>query len=143
MENVKIQLGTELNRELYEKPDIDNLATWAYRKLWLTGLDYPSDIEDALNSIAFMEMGEEFVLSMDRLKSIADKWIEEGEYEELGLPKPEVRKSAEDIGKGWLYCPICHEAWESKSTYAMVECPQCKNKLHNPRYVPQHNPKAD
>ncbi len=128
MKNIKYDLGSELNELLENNAYIQNSADWAGSKCW------HADIESILDAIAFMEMGEGFLLSKERLKAIADQWKKEGEFEELGLPIPEIKKTAEDIGKGWLYCPICHEAWESESTYGMVECPGCQNKLHNPKY---------
>ncbi len=134
MKNIKTQLGVELEDQLNSGCNIQVISIWADRKRWNPDLSLTSDIEDILDSIAFMEMGEGFLLSKERLITIADQWKKEGEFEELGLPIPEIKKTAEDIGKGWLYCPICHEAWESESTYGMVECPGCQNKLHNPKY---------
>ncbi len=137
MENIKFQLGVELDDLINSNANVQELASWAYRKIWHTNLHYPLDVQSTLDSIALMEIGEEFVFPEQKLKSIANQWRQDAEFEELARPVPEIQKSAEDIGRGWLYCPICHEVWESRSTYAMVECPQCKNKLHNPMYVPK------
>jgi uncharacterized C2H2 Zn-finger protein len=60
--------------------------------------------------------------------------IAEGEKEDLGKPNPEIKEVAQSIGEDWLMCPICQEAWENASTYGMVRCPKCNNKLHNPKF---------
>ncbi len=132
MKNLKFTLGNELIL-LLESYDIKVIASWADNLYWQDiGQELPE-----LSAISFMDAGPEFVFTREELDLLAKKWISEGECEELGASISEVKQSAEDIGKGWLYCPICHEAWENRSTYAMVECPQCKNKLHNPMYVPK------
>ncbi len=45
-----------------------------------------------------------------------------------------IKKNAEDIGQGWLYCPVCHDAWASTSICKVVLCPNCETILNNPRY---------
>ncbi len=137
MINHKLLLGTQLKIMLSTGFHIADIASWAYKLIRDFNNPYLPSLVKILEQISIMNLGSEFFLKEEELHEIADRWIEEGEYEELGKPLSEIKQLAEDIGKGWLYCPICHEAWESRSKYAMVECPQCKNKLHNPMYVPK------
>jgi hypothetical protein len=45
-----------------------------------------------------------------------------------------IEEKATIIKDKWLMCPKCIDAWESNSTFGMVECPKCKTIMHNPRY---------
>ena len=137
MTNLKLILAKDLISLLQSNSDAQAIASWADHLYWQNIGQNICELED----IAFMDAGPEFILSREELYEIVRKWQSEGEYEELGSPIPEIKKSAEDIGKGWLYCPICHEVWESSSHYGMVECPGCKNKLHNPKYKPETSQK--
>ncbi|MBU1628487.1 MAG: hypothetical protein KKH06_00145, partial [Gammaproteobacteria bacterium] len=51
---------------------------------------------------------------------------------DLEFPNSSVIKVASDLGKSWIMCPDCDEAWENKSSAALVECPKCKTLLNNP-----------
>ncbi len=131
----KQNIGRQLKAQLAKNPDISEISHWASKCYFdnLPILDL--SLTETLQMLFSMDDSPEFELEQAKLYELADNLIREGEYEELGTPIPEIEQLAEDIGKGWLYCPICHEAWENRSTYAMVKCPKCKNKLHNPMYV--------
>lgn len=45
-----------------------------------------------------------------------------------------IKEKASTVDNNWLMCPTCVDAWESNSIFAMVECPKCKNVMHNPKY---------
>ena len=68
-----------------------------------------------------------------------ENMITEKNFHELKEPNPEIKDFAEKIADNWLMCPHCQEAWESHSHLGMVQCPNCKNKLHNPRYTENNN----
>ena len=63
--------------------------------------------------------------------------------EELLFPLPETKEIATALGDHWLMCPLCQEAWKDHSTYAMIRCPKCNEKLHNPEYKKQNNSSPD
>ncbi|MEI8366370.1 MAG: hypothetical protein WCF65_08115 [Parachlamydiaceae bacterium] len=127
-------IGEELKRELSQGYNIQKISSLAAHWYVSYRRECVSDIDAVLNRISLMDAGPEFVLTVNELNTIADRLINEGEKEELGAPIPEIREIAEDLGDTWLMCPFCQEAWQSQSTYGMVECPQCKSKLHNPRF---------
>ena len=80
------------------------------------------------------EVRKKIIETKEKLKINFDNFQMDSEKKDLGKPILEIREIAEDLGEDWLMCPLCQEAWQSQSTYGMVECPQCKSKLHNPRY---------
>jgi len=45
-----------------------------------------------------------------------------------------IKVTGQIIDSKTLKCPICDTIWESNSIFGMVECPKCKNIMHNPRY---------
>ncbi len=45
----------------------------------------------------------------------------------------QIERNAEDISQGWLYCPVCHDAWESTSICKVVLCPSCETIFNNPQ----------
>ncbi len=95
MSNLKKQLANDLRILLSNAQDINRISSWADALYWQNiGHNLPE-----LETIAFMDAGPEFVLIEPQLRQIADKWLAEGNYEELGLPIPEIKNSAEDIGK--------------------------------------------
>lgn len=53
---------------------------------------------------------------------------------ELEFPSDDSAGDAELLDESWLLCPKCSEAWESQSSFALVECVKCRAKLSNPRY---------
>ncbi len=53
---------------------------------------------------------------------------------DLEFPDTSIKDKASLVDSNWLMCPICIDAWESRSILAMVECPKCKTIMHNPRY---------
>lgn len=48
-------------------------------------------------------------------------------------PNSDLRK-AEELRDNWLMCPLCQEAWETTTEYALIKCPGCKQWLHNPKF---------
>ena len=96
--------------------------------------DVNFDVDTLLQSISEMQYGSEFLIELEDLEIIADKLVFEGEKEELSQPISEIKEKASDLGEKWLMCPLCQEAWEEHSVYAMVYCPKCAQKLHNPYY---------
>ena len=81
-----------------------------------------------------MQLDSQFTLTADELRTLANKLIAEGDEEELGKPISEIKDIAEELGDNWLMCPLCQESWEDHSKYAMVRCPKCDQKLHNPKF---------
>ncbi len=53
---------------------------------------------------------------------------------DMEFPDFSNKEQATLIDQNWLMCPKCVDAWGSNSIFAMVECPKCKNIMHNPRY---------
>lgn len=54
---------------------------------------------------------------------------------DMEFPNPFISEKAQIGNDEWLICPICIDAWESKTSIdGMVRCPNCQNILHNPRY---------
>ncbi len=53
---------------------------------------------------------------------------------DLEFPDDMITEKATILDNEWLMCPVCIDAWQSKSVAGMVECPKCKNAFHNPRY---------
>ena len=97
--------------------------------------NFPPKIDEILFKLAAMDAGPEFEIPSDKLKELAHRLISEGEQDELSKSILEIKDNAQEIGNFWLMCPICQEAWESTSKSAMVRCPNCKSKLHNPATV--------
>ncbi len=133
----RIKIGLILKNEIDHGIDITRLSRWANRIILNNLRELSDNQEDILYCLARMEDDPQFEYTEDQIKKICQDLILSEEFEEFGHPLVEIKMSAEDLGKGWFYCPICHEAWESGSTYAMVGCPKCENKLHNPMYVPK------
>jgi hypothetical protein len=130
----KRELGNELQNLLNTEKYLANISRWAFRMYSSDPKSLDQPIEEILFSLCDMDDNPQFELSREKITAIADRLISEGEKEELGPPIAQIREIAEDLGDYWLMCPLCQEAWQSQSTYGMVECPQCKSKLHNPRF---------
>ena len=131
MSNLKRTLAKDLLFLLKQGYNVKKIASWADSLYWKNiGQNIPD-----LESIAFMDAGPEFVLGEEALCRIAQKWLEEGDKEDLAVTVAEIKERAEDIGQGWSYCPVCHDAWKNTSSHAMVKCPSCDSMLHNPNYV--------
>jgi predicted Zn-ribbon and HTH transcriptional regulator len=134
MKYPKRQLGKEIKLEIEKGYDIVRISRWAFHIYFNYLGDLDESESDALEILFRMEDDPQFELNREEICEIADNFILEGEKEELAEPIPEIRKSAEDLGDDWLMCPLCQEAWQSQSIYGMVECPQCKSKIHNPKF---------
>ena len=134
MEYLKKKLGLELKDKIKKKCNIIEISRWAYQIFHNYMQELDEFENEILEKLFRMEDDPQFELSKEEISRIADRLIIEGEKEEFGTPIPEIREIAEDLGEDWLMCPLCQEAWQSQSTYGMVACPQCKRKLHNPRY---------
>ena len=129
----KKKLGIDLKNLLSSSYDIRRIASWAY-DLSLNYEEIPTELEEILENLSFMEVGPEFEYTEEKLRRLAERLIEEGEKEELLEPIPRITDRANEIDNNWLMCPLCNDAWESQSLYGMVRCPKCKKRLHNPRY---------
>ena len=74
----------------------------------------------------------------DQLTDWESEYIKNFEYNkkllDLEFPNPSISTTAIYGDEQWLICPICMDAWESTAKTGMVECPLCKNMMHNPRY---------
>ena len=130
----KRELGNEL--KILSKTDryLSNISQWAFKIYSSDPRSLDTTTQKFLLNLVDMEDDPQFELSKEEISRIADRLIIEGEKEEFEAPITEIREIAEDLGEDWLMCPLCQEAWQSQSTYGMIECPQCKSKLHNPRY---------
>lgn len=54
---------------------------------------------------------------------------------DLEFPNSFISEKAQIGNDEWLICPICIDAWESKTCIdGMVRCANCRKVLHNPRY---------
>ncbi len=128
----KESFGKELKVLLSSGRSIQYIARWA-SDISLNYKNLPSEINEILENLSFMEAGPEFQYTKQELCQLVDRLIEEGEKEELFNPIQEIKEKATVLDESWLMCPSCQETWKSTSTYGMVRCPGCRNKLHNPR----------
>lgn len=129
----KQNIGKGLKAELLKGYDIVRISRWAFQ-IFSNEKSLDSAERDILEKLFSMGDDPQFELSQEELTQLADTLIVEGEKEDLGKPNPEIKEVAQSIGDDWLMCPICQEAWENVSTYGMVRCPKCNNKLHNPKF---------
>lgn len=134
----KKNIGKELKSELAKGYDIVRISRWAFR-IYSNDRSQDLELKDTLETLFSMEDDPQFELSEAELMQIADRLIAEGEKEDLLQPDLEIEEKAESIGDNWLMCPICQEVWENISIYAMIRCPKCNKKLHNPKYKPAGN----
>ena len=79
--------------------------------------NYPKASQHLLFIIAFTEQPDLHLFSNDR-----------------NYNDPKIQDSAQILEDNWIMCPLCQEAWEDTTIYAMVCCPMCHHKLHNPKY---------
>ena len=128
----KEQLGKNLQLLLDSNRTPSEIASWAF-DIHLA-YDNTSEIDAILKKLHYMDAGPEFEYSTEELYAIAKDLIDKGNEEELSKPINSIKHIAIKLSKDWLMCPLCQEAWESKSTLGMVRCPNCMEKLHNPNY---------
>lgn len=58
---------------------------------------------------------------------------------DMEFPNPFISEKAQLVNDEWLMCPVCIDAWESKSSVdGMVRCANCRSVLHNPRYLNEY-----
>ncbi len=50
----------------------------------------------------------------------------------LEFPTTDTDKTAEQLEGKWVQCPHCADAWETLSTFGMLECPSCHVLSVNP-----------
>ncbi|MDR3624750.1 MAG: hypothetical protein P4L16_06390 [Chlamydiales bacterium] len=137
MESLKKELGKELKANLSDPYDPDRIARWADHVRYTYRRELSNELYDMIDTLTTMSCGPEFVLPQEEVRSFAEQLITEGEREELGEALPEIEEIAQDLLEdNWLMCPLCQEAWQDYSKYAMVYCPKCNNKLHNPKFKP-------
>jgi len=129
-----------LKAELAKGFEIVRIARWAldaiHRFVGTTECD-DEELVETLQRIARMKYSRKYKedgLTPEEVLQLADQLIASGEKEELCDPIPEIKESAIPAKDSWLMCPLCKKAWESASKYAMVRCPKCNGKLHNPEY---------
>lgn len=129
----KQNFGKELKKELLKGYDIVRISRWAFQ-LYSNARSLDPETRDILEKLFSMEDDPQFEISQEELTELADKLIEEGERDDLEKPDPGIKETAIFIEDNWLMCPICQESWEEGLKYRMVRCPQCNNKLYNPRF---------
>jgi len=128
--------GKQLKILISSDSGIQDITEWAFNACnYNRDLEYmPTEVKNILEDLAMMSAGPEFEFTKFQLNELADKLIKEGELEELSKPIFIIKEKAIEVGQDWLMCPICLDAWKSNSSYAMVRCPGCMKKLHNPKY---------
>lgn len=134
MKYSKKEIGEGLLEELNKGYDIERISNWA-GDLYISMEDNQSpELNDLLHHIFMMDAGPEFEYPAQELRLLANKLIDDGNKEELSQPILDIKDTAQDLENNWLMCPLCQEVWEDSSGDAMVCCPKCNNKLHNPSF---------
>lgn len=126
------KIGRGLKTQLNKGYDIIRISAWADEVLIDNIRELNSYLEDILRHLAMMQDDPQFEIPEKELRDLADRLILEGEKEELSEPIAEIKEIATRLEDNWLMCPICQEAWKDSCKYAMVRCPKCMNRLHNP-----------
>ena len=97
---------------------------------------YKQDLEQS--TIAYPEWANDPYHYYDALSDGEDEakefFFKYKKLMDVEYPDPSINTKAEILDDKWLMCPVCIDAWESISTDGMVICPNCKTKMHNPRY---------
>ena len=130
----KREFGKDLKKQIDDGYNPKKIGSWAHRLYLEYCGKIDKDLEENIIDLFVLEEGPEFELHEIELLVLANKLIAEGDKEELSQPLLEIKEVATTLGDHWLMCPLCQEAWEDHSTYAMVRCPKCNEKLHNPEY---------
>jgi hypothetical protein len=134
MKYTKFLFGKSLKKHLDNETEVSEISRWCYRVL-SENLDCLNLSEqELLFKLSTMDDDVQFEFTSEELYRLAENLIQEGQEEELSQPVSSIKERAERLDETWLMCPLCQEAWESKSVFGMVCCPGCKNKLHNPKY---------
>ncbi len=127
--------------------------------LWIAsnaGLPWPSPFDASLFFVVSGRISSLWRMSLvPRLWIAPDQWIERGffadsltdgqaeevalfqsmkEFMDLEFDDSEISEAATIIDESWLQCPLCSDAWQSKSIYALVRCVKCASILRNPTY---------
>lgn len=126
------QLEVEINKGYNRREDIVRISRWAYALYYNNMRNLSARCQDILQTLGRMEDDPQFELSLEELQAWAHELITEGEKGELANPISEIKDVAQDLGESWVMCPLCQESWENHSDYAMLLCPKCNQKLHNP-----------
>lgn len=129
----KKEIGEALLKELNKGYNIVRVSRWAFRVYSENLLSLSPSLCDVLQTLFAMEDDPQFELTKVQVEEIANTLINEGEQEELEFPDSTTKNRAELLEGSWLMCPLCGEAWEDKTTLAMLRCPGCNNKLHRPK----------
>ncbi len=130
----KKQIGEALKSELAKGYDIVKISRWAFSIYSENLRSLTPSLCEILENLFVMEDDQQFELTQGQIEEIANKLILEGEKEDLQHPDSKIKEQAKELEGSWLMCPLCQEAWEDKSTYSMLRCPNCKSKLHNPKF---------
>ncbi len=85
--------------------------------------------EWAINPINF------YTKLVDNDPGTIDTFLKYKKYMELEFPNTKITAKALLLKENWLQCSKCNEAWEDFSNLGMVQCENCKEILHNPRYL--------
>ncbi len=109
------------------------IGSWAHHTYFHLLGELNEELEEVLEGLMVLEAGPEFELPFEEISALVNKLTEEGEKEDIGTPDLNIKDLAEDLGSHWLMCPLCEESWENYIEYAMVRCPKCNQKLHNPQ----------
>ena len=131
---IKRKIGNHLKEQLTNHQSKRNISDWAYSVQSELSYEGNNECAGILYEIYMMDWDSQFELSEEDLQKIADRLIDEGEREEMLDPIPSVNEKADDLGENWLLCPMCIDAWQTDSTYGMVECPKCMQIMHNPKW---------
>jgi hypothetical protein len=92
---------------------------------------YAIKLQDDIQTELILDIQDKKIIAetLEKIEKIIGKILDE-----LKNPDYSVKEKAEIIDKEWLLCPICHDAWQSDSSDAMVVCANCQKILHNPRF---------
>jgi len=131
--NIKLEIGKELKGMLDANLDINKIARWADNIYANYCREINDHLDDILFSLSALTLGEEFVLTKEKLYQIALDLISEGEEEDLSLDDGSSQKAIV-IEKDWFMCPLCQEVWNVNNLHKMIRCPKCNNKLYNPLF---------
>jgi hypothetical protein len=87
--------------------------------------------------LAFPEWANDEYFHWNLVESDPNAWKIFRKYEKLmklEFPDPAIVETAQIGDDNWLICPLCIDAWESKTLDALVICPKCHHVYNNPRY---------
>ncbi|MBS0621349.1 MAG: hypothetical protein JSR80_00080 [Verrucomicrobia bacterium] len=114
--------------------DAKQIGSWAHAMYLKHCGRIDRELEEIMVNLFPSEESPEFELTKKELLELVDNLELESDKEELARSISDIKEIAEDLGDNWLMCPLCQEAWEDTSDYAMVRCPKCNHRLHNLKF---------